>query len=188
MLATDRELLRQAAAVLRAGGVVAYPTEGCYGLGCDPRNTRAVRQVLRLKRRHWRQGLILIGAHWAHVARWVDTADTEAVARARETWPGPSTWVLRARPGVSRWLRGGHDTIAVRVTAHPLAAALCRSFGGAIVSTSANRHGRRPALTASQVRGQFPDRLDFIVEGPLGGLAGPTAIRDGCTGEVLRPG
>lgn len=182
----DREALRQAAAVLRRGGVVAYPTEGCYGLGCDPRSTRALRQVLRIKRRRWQQGLILIGAHWQHVASWVDTAEETAVARARATWPGPHTWLLPARPGVSRWLRGEHDTIAVRVTAHPLAAALCRHFGGAIVSTSANRHGRPPAVTAGQVRAQLGGGVDFVLPGPLGGLKGPTSIRDARTGERLR--
>lgn len=186
MRGAGREALQQAAAVVRRGGVVAYPTEGCYGLGCDPRNTRAVQRVLRLKGRSWRQGLILVGAHWRHIALWVDASDTEAVARARETWPGPKTWLLPARTGVSRWVRGEHDTIAVRVTAHPLAAALCRRFNGAIVSTSANRHGRPPAVTASQVRAQLAGRVDFVLEGPLGGLKGPTAIRDARTGEVVR--
>lgn len=186
MQAADREALAQAVALLRRGGVVAYPTEGCYGLGCDPRSTRAVQRVLHLKGRSWRQGLILIGAQWRHVARWVDSADAQAAARARATWPGPNTWLLPVRSGASRWLRGEHDTIAVRVTAHPLAAALCRRFNGAIVSTSANRHGRPPALTAAQVRGMFGDRLDFILEGPLGGLKGPTTIRDARTGEILR--
>lgn len=188
MQARGREALRLAVAILGRGGVVAYPTEGCYGLGCNPRDHRAVLQVLRIKQRGWRQGLILIGAHWNHVARWVDTSDAAAVARARDSWPGPSTWLLPARPGVSRWLRGEHDTIAVRVTAHPLAAALCRRFNSALVSTSANRHGRPPALTAAQVRGQFAGRVDFILQGPLGGLQGPTPIHDARTGEVLRPG
>lgn len=183
-----REALRQAAAVLRGGGVVAYPTEGCYGLGCDPQSTRAVQQVLRLKGRSWRQGLILIAAHWSQIAPWVQLSDPEAIARARETWPGPNTWLLPVRAGVSRWVRGEHDTIAVRVTAHPLAGALCRHFRGAIVSTSANRHGRPPAASAAQVRAQFAGRVDFTLVGPLGGLKGPTSIRDARTGEVLRDG
>ncbi len=188
MQARGREGVRDAAAILRRGGVVAYPTEGCYGLGCDPRNTRAVQRVLQLKHRSWRQGLILIGAHWSHVARWVDPSDAAAVARARETWPGPSTWLLPVRSGVSPWLRGDHDTIAVRVTAHPLAAALCRRFNSAIVSTSANRHGRPPAVTAAQVGAMFAGRVDCVLQGPLGGLKGPTSIRDARTGETLRPG
>lgn len=185
--ATGRESLCRAVELLRGGGVIAYPTEGCYGLGCDPRNARAVQRVLNLKGRSWRQGLILIGASWSQVAHWVDSSDPGALARVRATWPGPATWLLPARPGVSRRVRGEHDTIAVRVTAHPLAAALCRRFHAAIVSTSANRHGRPPALTAAQVRAQFGDRLDYVLEGPLGGLKGPTSIRDARTGETLRP-
>jgi L-threonylcarbamoyladenylate synthase len=180
--------LQQAVRVLRQGGVVAYPTEGCYGLGCDPRNIRAVQNILRLKGRSWRQGLILIGAHWRHVAGWVDDSDATAVERARATWPGPHTWLLPVRSGASRWVRGEHDTIAVRLTAHPLAAALCRLFNSAIVSTSANRHARPPAVNAAQVRGQFGGRVDFVLEGALGGLGRPTAIRDARTGELVRPG
>lgn len=180
--------LQEAVEVLRRGGVAAYPTEGCYGLGCDPRNTRAIRKVLRLKRRNWRQGMILIGAHWNQVARWVDASDGVAIARARRSWPGPYTWLLSARPGVSRWVRGEHDTIAVRLTAHPPAAALCRLFNSAIVSTSANRHGGPPAVNASQVRALFGERVDFVLRGPLGGLEGPTSIRDVRIGETVRPG
>lgn len=182
------ESLRQALRILRGGGVLAYPTEGCFGLGCDPRRVAAVRRILAMKRRHWRQGLILIGGRWQHVAPWVDTADTAAVARARASWPGPYTWLLPARPGVSRWLRGEHDTIAVRVTAHPLASALCRGFNGAIVSTSANRHGGRPAMNAAQVRRQLGRQVDLILPGSLSGHSGPTEIRDARTGDVLRAG
>lgn len=167
--------------------MVAYPTEGCYGLGCDPRDVRAVQRILRLKRRHWRQGMILIGAHWHHIAPWVDASETDALARARQTWPGPHTWLLPTGSGVSRWVRGEHDTIAVRITAHPLAAALCRQFRSAIVSTSANRHGGPPARTSGQVRHLFDRRIDVLLDGALGGSSGPTDIRDARTGEVVRP-
>lgn len=179
--------LREAVWALRRGGVVAYPTEGCYGLGCDPRNVRAVQKILRLKKRSRRQGLILIGAHWRHIERWVDASDESAVARARATWPGPNTWLLPAAPRVSSWLRGEHDTIAVRITGHPLAGALCRRFNSAIVSTSANLHGRRPAASAAQVRDLFDGTVDAVVDGRLGGLNGPTEIRDARSGKILRP-
>ncbi|MBS1270015.1 MAG: Threonylcarbamoyl-AMP synthase [Gammaproteobacteria bacterium] len=181
-----RDPLQQALRALRGGGVVAYPTEGCYGLGCDPRNTRAVERILRLKKRSRRSGLILIGAHWRHLAPWVDASDEAAVARARETWPGPHTWLLPAGAGVSPWVRGEHDTIAVRLTAHPPAAALCRRFNAALVSTSANLHGEPPALDAMQVRRMFSHGLDFILSGPLGDSNGPTPIGDARTGERVR--
>jgi len=186
-MTVERGDIRRAAEILRRGGVIAYPTEGCYGVGCMPRNNRAVRRILAMKRRSWRQGLIMIGAHWRHVAVYVDRSDGRAIDTARATWPGPYTWLLPAAPGVSRWLRGAHDTIAVRVTAHPVAAALSRAVDCAIVSTSANRHGRSPAVSAAGVRRQLHDLPDLILEGALGGQAGPTAIRDARTGDVLRP-
>jgi L-threonylcarbamoyladenylate synthase len=184
----SKRQIREAVRALRRGGVVAYPTEGCFGLGCDPRNVRAVQNVLRLKNRNRRHGLILIGSHWNHIAPWVETLDQAAVDRARKSWPGPFTWLLPARSGVSRWLRGEHDTIAVRVTAHPLAAALCRGFNSAIVSTSANLRGGRPAVTAAQVLRLFGGRLDFILAGRLGGSKGPTEIRDARSGALVRAG
>ena len=180
--------MRAAVRTLRRGGLVAYPTEGCFGLGCDPRNIQAVQKVLRVKNRHRHHGLILIGGHWNHIAPWVATSDQAAVNRARESWPGPHTWLLPARSGVSEWLRGQHDTIAVRVTAHPLAAALCHRFNSAIVSTSANLRGGQPAVTAAQVRRLFGGRVDVVLAGRLGGAKGPTEIRDARSGSLVRAG
>ncbi|MDN5865744.1 MAG: Sua5/YciO/YrdC/YwlC family protein [Gammaproteobacteria bacterium] len=185
---SDRQQLERAVEVLRSGGVIGYPTEGCFGLGCDPRNTAAIRSLLGRKRRSWRQGLILIGAHWGQLAPWVDRSDPLPLARARATWPGPHTWLLPAHPQVSRWLRGEHDTIAVRITAHALAAALCRAFRGAIVSTSANRHGFPPVATAGQLERQFAGGVELVLAGRLGGSPGPTAIHDARTGKMLRAG
>ncbi len=177
--------LDQAARVLARGGVVAYPTESCYGLGCDPRNHAALRRLLRLKRRSPAMGVIIIGAHIGQLVPYLDLSDPAVLAPALETWPGPHTWLLPAKPGVSPWLRGAHPRIAVRITAHRGAARLCKLFGGAIVSTSANRHGRSPATRAREVQRMFGSSIDYIVRGRVGGLA-PTEIRDGVTGAVVR--
>jgi L-threonylcarbamoyladenylate synthase len=183
-----RSDLERAAAVLRAGGIVAYPTEACYGLGCDPRRHDAVRRLLRIKRRPWDMGLILIADDLARLRPYLAPLSDDLRRRVSATWPGPVTWVLPARPSTSRWLRGRHDGLAVRVTAHPGAAALCRQARSALVSTSANRHGRTPALSAAAVRRELGHYVDFILPGQLGGLARPTEIRDGLTGRVLRSG
>ena len=106
--------------------------------------------------------------------------------RGDATWPGPYTWLLPAWPRVSRWLRGRHDSVGLRLTAHTGAAALCRQVGGALVSTSANRHGRPPALSAAAVRREFAGQVDYILEGRLGGMEKPSVIRDARTGAVLR--
>lgn len=180
--------LAAAVAALRAGGVVAYPTEAVYGLGCDPRDVAALDRVLALKGRPAALGLILIASAFSELAPYLVPLPPELEARASATWPGPVTWIWPCTAGLPPVLTGGRDTLAVRVTAHPGAAALCHAFGGAIVSTSANRHGEAPARDAAMVRAAFGAGVDVVVEGPCGGLARPTEIRDVRTGAVLRAG
>jgi L-threonylcarbamoyladenylate synthase len=180
--------LRAARRILQAGGIVAYPTEAVYGLGCDPLNREAVMRLLALKQRPWQKGLILIASQRQQLEPYLQAVDREIEAKLAQTWPGPVTWLLPARPGVPYWLRGVHDTLAVRVTAHPLAAALCDTLGGPIVSTSANLAGHEPARSPLQVRRGLADRVDYILHGPLGELKQPTEIRDAGTGRVIRAG
>ncbi|HEY0719815.1 MAG TPA: Sua5/YciO/YrdC/YwlC family protein, partial [Gammaproteobacteria bacterium] len=139
--------LREAVRVLHDGGLIAYPTEAVYGLGCDPLNADAVLRLLELKQRPWQKGLILIAAEQTQLEPYLLPLDSAMLARVAPTWPGPYTWLLPARDETPWWLRGEHDTLAVRVTAHPVAAALCRAFGGPIISTSANLAGKAPATS-----------------------------------------
>jgi L-threonylcarbamoyladenylate synthase len=178
--------LNPALAALRRGGVIAYPTEAVWGLGCEPRNPNAVERLLQLKQRDWRKGLILIGADFSQLEPYVILPSRNAMKRALATWPGPATWVFPASNYAPLWITGEHDTIAIRVTAHPIASALCAAYGGAIVSTSANRSGREPARSATQVRLQFKNRIDALVPGALGGLDKPTTIRHVISGMILR--
>lgn len=180
--------LEKIASALRAGGVVAYPTEAVYGLGCDPRNRPAFEKLFALKQRPPTQGVLLIGADFAQVAPYIDLAATPraALERAQATWPGPHTWIFPRAADVPEWIAGGHAGIALRVTAHAPAAGLCRAFGGALVSTSANRHGEAPARSEAEVHAAFGSGLDAILGGPLGGLERPTSIRDAISGAVLR--
>lgn len=177
-----------ATAALRAGGVVAYPTEAVFGLGCDPHDRAAFERLFALKERPPTQGVLLIGADFTQVTPYIDLAavPAEALARALATWPGPHTWIFPRATGVPAWIAGGHAGIALRVTAHPLAAALCRAFGGALVSTSANRHGAAPARSAAAVRELFGRSIDALVDGAVGGLERPTPIHDVISGAVLR--
>lgn len=180
--------LRKAAHVLHAGGVVAYPTEAVFGLGCDPNNPHAVRRLLDLKQRDWHKGLILIAADIRQLEPYLLPLNEKLHAQVMATWPGPVTWLLPARPETPKWLRGRFDSLAVRVTAHPLAADLCRAFGGPIVSTSANRAGQQPARSPLQVQLRLGAGVDAIVHGPLGGRLQPSEIRDAASGQVIRPG
>lgn len=172
---------------VRQGGVVAYPTEGVYGLGCNPANPEAVMRILQIKERPIEKGLILIAAELVQLDPWVEPLGTNLRKRVLASWPGPVTWLLPARRDVPVWLRGAHTTLAVRVTDHPLASALCQAVGHPLVSTSANRGGQEPARTADAVESMLGLELDGILDGPIGVLSGPTEIRDAQTGRVIRP-
>ena len=186
--------LREAARVVAGGGVIAYPTEAVFGLGCDPLDPDAVLRILAIKGRDMDKGLILIAADFGALLPYVEPLPTERMAEIRATWPGPNTWLLPARPETPTWLTGKHDTLAVRVTGHPVAAALCRAaarYGshigsGALVSTSANLSDLNPARTALDVRRQLRDAPDLLVAGRCGAHPKPSTIRDGRTGRVLR--
>jgi L-threonylcarbamoyladenylate synthase len=171
---------------LSRGGVIAYPTEGVFGLGCDLLDPNAVDQIYQLKRRAGNKGLILIADHWRRLEPYIESLEASRMAEIQATWPGPNTWILPARPWVPGWLAGERGTLAVRVTAHRLSARLCAAWGRPLVSTSANISGRAPARSMSQVRLQFGTALDGVLPGPLGGLAGPSAIWDGRTGRRIR--
>lgn len=178
--------LATAVAALRAGGVIAYPTEAVWGLGCDPDNDAALARLLRLKRRDPAKGVILVAADLAQFAPWLEgltAAQREALGTPRET---PTTWLVPDNGRASPLVRGTHDRVALRVSDHPLVVALCRAFGGPVVSTSANRAGESSAMSAEEVRAIFGEELDAVLDGSLGGHDRPSTIRDLVTGRVLR--
>lgn len=177
-----------AAAVLRNGGVIAYPTEAVWGLGCDPGNQAAVLKLLALKQRPVEKGMILVAADVAQLQGWVrlDALAAERRQAVLDSWPGANTWIVPAGTQAPRWITGDHDGIAVRVSAHPLVRALCQAWGGPLVSTSANLAGNPPARSREQLDPALLARLDGLLPGDTGGLAQPTRIRIAATGEVLR--
>ena len=178
--------IRHAADILRQGGLVAYPTEGVYGLGCRPDLPGPIERLCELKQRPLNAGLILIAADPQQLARFIDPEPVES-ERLEMTQPHPVTWIVTAGPLSSPWVTGGRATVAVRITDHPLAAALCRAVDMPLISTSANRRGRPPARNALQVRRWFAGELDLVVTGATGNLSGPTEIRMASSGDVLRP-
>ena len=173
---------------LRRGGVVAYPTEAVWGLGCDPRDERAVMRLLGIKHRPVEKGLILIAADTAQLDALVDWAALPDDRRAAvlASWPGPNTWTVPVTARVPAWIRGAHASVAVRVSDHPTVIALCHAFGGPLVSTSANLTGQPPAFHRHELDPRLLDLLDAVCEGETGGLAAPTAIRDAASDAVLR--
>lgn len=178
--------IRRIRAFLRRGGVIAYATESCYGLGCDPRNARAVARILRLKGRPRAKGMILIGSAAGQFERFLAPISPDVARRIPDWWPGPNTLLLRRSRRCPHWLAGRFSKLAVRVTAHPEAARLCRFLGMALVSTSANRAGHRSLRTAAECRREF-GRHVLVLDGRIGRRKRPSTILDPEGGGVLRP-
>ncbi len=167
---------------LSRGGVIAYPTESCYGLGCDPDNPAAVERILKLKGRPRHKGLILIAAGRRQLQPYVHLPAAEQTAGY---WPGPFTFILPARRRAGRWLTGRHNGLAVRVTAHADARRLCRELGMPLVSTSANRSGFKALKTASACRREFGAQI-MVLPGRIGNSKNPSTIIHFASGKVLR--
>jgi L-threonylcarbamoyladenylate synthase len=142
--------------------------------------------VLAIKHRSWRKGLLLIASELSQLERFVELPAGMRRAEILASWPGPVTWVLPARARVPPWISGSRDTVAVRITDHPLARALCARVGHAIVSTSANVSRRPPLRSVRHVRRQLGPAVDYVLAGELGGLDNPTVIKDARTGRILR--
>jgi L-threonylcarbamoyladenylate synthase len=173
---------------LRQGGVVACPTEAVWGLSCDPFDEAAVRRLLALKQRAEDKGLILVADQASQLDGLVDWNRLPAGRREAvlASWPGPHTWIVPASDRVPRWITGAHDGVAVRVSAHPVVAALCRGFDGPLVSTSANLAARPAPRRRQDIDPDLAAKVDAIVDGETGPLERPTQIRDARTGIALR--
>ena len=172
-------------AVLRREGVIAYPTEGVWGLGCLPGSRKAVMHLLRLKKRSWRQGLLIVAGNIDQFSDFLDGLAENLRQELEESWPGPVTYLVPHKERAPSWIVGDHATVGLRVTNHPLVQELC-SIEGPLVSTSANISSEPSAMSALEVRRYFGDRIDYLVPGDLGSLGGPSEIRMLATGEVLR--
>jgi L-threonylcarbamoyladenylate synthase len=172
--------------LLQQGELIAYPTEAIYGLGCDPLNEDAVVELLALKQRPVDKGLILIASSWQQLKPYLVTDNSAMLEPVLATWPGPTTWIIPAQRWVPKWLTGQHNSLAVRVTKHPLVTRLCKNFGGPIVSTSANISDQQPARTPYQILKTFGSQTPYIVKGSTSGFAQATPIFDAMTGKRLR--
>ena len=176
---------RRIAAHLRRGGLIAYPTESCYGLGCNPDNRTAVMRLLRLKQRQQRKGLIIIAANYRQVARYLHPLTQDEQKQLSSAGAQAITCLMPAHRSTPRWLRGSHETLAVRLTAHPQAARLCRGVNSALVSTSANRGGQHPARTFAQCQRLFGQKV-WVLQGRVGKRKKPSTIRTWTDGQIIR--
>jgi L-threonylcarbamoyladenylate synthase len=180
--------IRHATHVIARGGVVAYPTEAVWGLGCDPDNPHAVSKVLSLKSREVGKGLILIAANIDMLEPYLTGTTSEQRQLMASTWPGPVTWLVPDNGVAPPWITGGQSSVAIRVTAHPVAAALSHLFGGPIVSTSANPQSLPAAISLTKIKAYFGNNIDAFTSGCIGQASKPSEIRDLVSGRVIRPG
>jgi L-threonylcarbamoyladenylate synthase len=180
----------RAVAILRAGGLVAFPTETVYGLGADASNPAAVGRIFAAKGRPADHPLIVHLASAADLGAWAIDVPPLARRLAEACWPGPLTIILRRAPGVPDAVTGGLDTVGLRVPAHPLALGLLRAFGGGIAAPSANRFGAVSPTTAAHVRESLGNRVDLVLDGGPCDVGVESTIVDLSSGEpaLLRPG
>lgn len=175
-----------AASCMHAGAIVAYPTEAVWGLGCDPLDVDAVARLLRLKHRSWQKGLILVAANLDQLKPFICELDAKQERQLLSHSDVARTWLVPASKNVHVLLRGKHSKIAVRISDHPVVQNLCLSFGGPIVSTSANPSALPAAQTRHKVKKYFGNAVDYYVPGNIGSAIKPSQIKDLISGDILR--
>ena len=177
--------IEKAAMLIKQGEVIAYPTEAVFGLGCDPFNEQAVKQLFHVKHRPYEKGVILIAADVEQIRDMVELEGQPWQQQVETSWPGPITWVLPTKTSLPDWITGGRDSVAIRVSNHPTVQALCLAYGGPIVSTSANISGQEPTRTYAEVSRQFASSV-YCIDAEVGNLDKPTQIWDAVTNQQLR--
>jgi len=178
----------RAAELLKQQAVVAYPTESVWGLGCDPQSASAVEKILQLKKRNVEKGLILIADSIERFEPFLADLEKEHLHRFREPTAKPTTWLVPNNGCAPLWITGGRDTLALRITTHPVAAALCKLLDGPLVSTSANPQGLPAAKSAAEVESYFGTAIDAQAPGQVGDALNPSEIRYLISGEIVRAG
>lgn len=178
--------LQRAVASLQRGGVIAYPTEAVWGLGCNPHDARAVAGLLELKQRPVEKGLILVGANVEQFAPYLEGLPQQLIDKFGATPPRPTTWLVPVNGYAPDWITGRYTSVALRVSTHKLVRSLCLAYGSPLVSTSANKTGHPPAATPWPLRKWLGRGLDYILPGELGGHNSPSEIRDLISDKVLR--
>lgn len=176
----------QANHVLQTSGVIVYPTETVWGLGCDPRDEVALNRIMSIKRRDAEKGLILVAANIEQFEFLLQDISEQQRAELNKSWPGAVTYLVPHQNKVHPLVHGKFDTVAIRVSSHPMVQDLCKKFGGPIVSTSANYAGQPTVRSAIQARTLFASEVDYILSGPVGLANGPSRIVDLLTGRIIR--
>ena len=184
------DAVRRAVEILRAGGLVAFPTETVYGLGADATNAAAIARLYAVKQRPTDHPVIVHFARAASAFEWAREVPGAAHQLAARFWPGPLTLILKRSPRARDFVTGGQDTVGLRVPSHPVAQALLHAFGGGVAAPSANLFGRVSPTTAAHVREDLGHAVDLVLEGEPGKVGIESTIVDlsGDAPVLLRPG
>ena len=173
ILKASQSSISEAIRVIKIGGLIVYPTDTVYGLGCDPFDTLAVKRLIDAKGER-RKPLPILASDVEHVKIVAEV--TEAAEKlARKFWPGPLTIVLKKKPLLPQMVTFGRDTVGVRVPNHTVALELLRRCDGLLIGTSANISGKKPTATAEEAANQLGGKIDLILDG------GRTRLRKGST-------
>ena len=178
--------LKQTVDTIISGGIIAYPTESIYGLGCNPFDERAVKNLLLLKKRNVNKGLILIASHVRQVLPLIKPIDSNDLARALKTWPGHHTWIFPKSNLVPGWISGQYDSIAIRVSNHPVVIQLCQKLNSPLVSTSANISKQGELNSIKDIKSVFGDKIGFYVNASTGKEVNPSTIHDAHSNTIIR--
>jgi len=186
--------IRIAVDIMQQGGIIAYPTEAVWGLGCDPYNVEALERIIALKQRDPTKGLILVASSIDQFTPMLTGISEVQRQKLEGSWPGAITWLVPNNGHVPTLISGSFSSIALRVSQHPIVQALCKAYGGPIVSTSANPQGKPAAVTASQVLDYFQlhrsndnhNAINAMTEGSVGNHKQPSTIKDLLTDKVYR--
>lgn len=179
------KLLQKVKAHLKNGGLIAYPTESCYGLGCDPFNYTAINKLIKTKGRSKTKGLIVIAGSTSQLHKLIQPLTNNQQEQLIQYWPGFYSLVLRVTTKVPRNLIGSHSKVAVRVSTHPHVKQLCHSLSSPLVSTSANKSGHNSIKSYRECQRQFGKKV-LVLPGNVGNAKKPSTIIDWESQKVLR--
>ena len=178
--------IKKAVDVLRRGGIIAYPVESIFGLGCDPYNEQAVKKILKIKKRTIKCGFVLVACNWEQIYTMISPITQEQFDIIDKTWPGNNTWLFPKKPDLPMWITGDSQRVALRIPDHPVPKLLAQLFHNPVISTSVNIHGETPCKTALEVQRKFNAHVDYIIHRDVGHYKSASTIRDVVTLQVVR--
>ncbi len=172
--------------VVDSGGVIAYPTEAVFGLGCRADDYQAVVRILDIKKRKEDKGFILVASNLKQIMPWIQKPNKILWDKIQKSWPGHISWAIPASADCPSWITGAHTSVVIRISQHPVVKIICDTLGYPIVSTSANISNQPALNSAIKVRKNIGKHIDLLVPGDIGKAQTPSMIYDAISGKQIR--